>query len=481
MEGPKLKSSAVGVQSLATLCLAFFASQTGFICAWPSYTLANFTSNSTVLSRPMTSLEVSLFGAVANIGGLVASPFCGYIFNKVGRKYATVLFGLPYVFAWLIIAFSKSVTMILLAMGLVGVGIAGQNVSLIFISEISHDSIRGGLTASSATGYFIGLLVSYFLGGYLTYYQVVYTHLGLSILCIVLLLLLKESPVYLMLAGREEEAAKSIAFYNQVAVDSKLVEVEMRRIRLQLDPRLEKLLETENTDLEATEAMLQNKIDNMPRKEPSWKILRKSKSSKRALATVLIIIACTIMMGSVVLQVYAEPLFKEAVPSMSANLCSIMLAVDLLIASVVCVLVIDKFGRKYLLIITSALSGVCTFLLGVQLQVHFAPHWVTAFLIYLYTFVYTVGCAVIPFVLAAEVFLPEVRSLCNSLSMGFVWLFMFITLFIFNPLVEILGLGSVFYLFSAVCFLGTVYVYFKLPETKGLSADAIQVLFLKNK
>ncbi|KAL0861718.1 hypothetical protein ABMA27_009199 [Loxostege sticticalis] len=481
MEVEKLKTSAFGVQTLATICISFLASQTGFVCSWPSYTVANFTSNMTILNRPMTSMDISLLGALPNIGGLIATPFCGYIFNTLGRKYATVLFGLPYVFTWLIIAFSRNVTLVLLAMILAGIGIGGQNVSMIFISEISHDSIRGGLTSCSATGYFLGILISYILGGYLSYYQVVYTHLTLSVVCIGLLLLLKDSPVYLMMAGKEEEAAKAIAFYNQVGVESKIVEVEMRKIKMQMDPRLENMLDTEN-DAEVTDELIQRKLAEMvPRKEPSWKILRKSKSSKRALITVLIVIATTIMMGSVVLQVYAEPLFKEAVPSMSASLCAIMLAVDLLLASVVCVLVIDKFGRKNLLIVTSALSGVCTFLLGVQLQVHFAPPWFTAFLIYLYTFVYTVGCAVIPFVLAAEVFLPEVRGLCNSFSMGFVWIITFTTLFIFNPLVELLGLGTVFYLFSAICFLGTTFAYFRLPETKGLSADAIQLLFLKKK
>lgn len=77
--------------------VCFLACQTGFVMAWPSYTVANFTSNDTVLSRPMSSLDISLLGSLPNIGGLVASPFCGYAFNTFGRKYATMLFGLPYV------------------------------------------------------------------------------------------------------------------------------------------------------------------------------------------------------------------------------------------------------------------------------------------------------------------------------------------------------------------------------------------------
>lgn len=56
--------------------------------------------------------------------------------------------------------------------------------------------------------------------------------------------------------------------------------------------------------------------------------------------------AATIMMGCVVLQVYAEPLFAEAVPSMPASQCAIFVALDFLVASILCMVVVDKFGRK---------------------------------------------------------------------------------------------------------------------------------------
>lgn len=61
------------------------------------------------------------------------------------------------------------------------------------------------------------------------------------------------------------------------------------------------------------------------------------------------------------------------------------------------------------------------------------------------------------------------------------WLTNFIILFVFYPLAEVIGLGTVFYIFSGVCFATAVYSYFYLPETKGLSADIIQHLFYKKK
>ncbi|KAM3958156.1 uncharacterized protein ACR2FA_007795 [Aphomia sociella] len=476
MENVKLKASAFAIQCWGTFCISFLACQTGYVFAWPSYNSDFFKSNETILSYPMSTWQISLLGSLPNIGSLIATPFCGYAFNVLGRKYATILFGLPYVLAWTIISFTTNVILILIAMTIAGIGIAGQNVSLIFISEISHDSIRGGATASSASGYFLGLLISYAIGGYLTYYQVIYTHLTLSVVGMLLLMFLKESPIHLTRIGKEKEAAKSIAFYNRVDVNSKEVEMELRKIRLQLDPRLEKMLD-EQQDPEVTGGLLNEKLGNdlNMNNESPWKILKSSTCSKRALETVLIVIILSVMMGCVALQVYAESLFKEAIPSLPSNLCSIFLAVVFLAASFVCVVVVDKFGRKNLFIFTSLISGVFTLLLASQLQFHWAPHWCTALFIYSFSFIYSLGSGIIPFVLIAEVFLPEVRDLCSSISLSITWIANFVTLLIFNPLVQQLGLGQVFYIFSAICFIGALYGQLRLPETKGKSVDAIQV------
>ncbi|KAI5641238.1 sugar transporter domain-containing protein [Phthorimaea operculella] len=185
-----------------------------------------------------------------------------------------------------------------------------------------------------------------------------------------------------------------------------------------------------------------------------------------------------IMMGAIVLQVYAEPLFKKATPDMPSNLCAIFMAVDLLIAALICAFSVDKFGRKFLMTVTSGGAGIFTLLLATKLDIDYLPDypWITAVMIYGYCFIYNLGAATVPYILTAELFLPEVRGLCNSIVMAAMWITNFVTLLIFNPLVDKYGLGKVFYGFTTVCFITAAYSHFLLPETKGLSVDAIQVL-----
>ncbi|XP_026318295.1 facilitated trehalose transporter Tret1-like [Hyposmocoma kahamanoa] len=478
----KVTVAAFCMQLICSLAISSLIALVGFVYAWPSYNIENFESNSTVLAWPLTTLEKSLIGSLTNIGALFMTPFCGFALHLFGRRYSAMLFGLPNVIGWLIICLTNYTPLIIVAIGITGFSAAGQVVSAVYITEIVQDSIRGMLTSSCVTMYFIGLLFSYILGGYLTYQQVLYVHLTVSCLYIAALGLLKESPVYLVQMGREEEAKRSIAFYRRVKDTSKEVEVEIKKIKLQLDPRIEEILQGETENPQEKELLDNNSqhAEEVPKITP-WKFLKKSESSKKALAMALILMAANIMMGVIVLQVYAEPLFKEAVPSVHPNTCAILLAVDLMVASFICCLVVDKFGRKFLMTASSGATGLCTLLLALQLQLGFAPYWFTAFVIYAYCFVYNVGACTVPWIMGAEMFLPEVRGLCNSMVMACMWITNFMTLIIFNPMVDSFGLGPLFYLFTVICFSTAAYSHFCLVETKGLSVDQIQLLFLKKK
>ncbi|XP_073962483.1 facilitated trehalose transporter Tret1-like [Choristoneura fumiferana] len=479
-------SKSLTVQILTCLVVAYQGTMTGFVMGWPSNTAGVFSSNSTVLSKPMTTFEISLFGSLVNAGALVVSPLCGTIYNNLGRKYATIFFGLGFVIAWAMISVTTNVMMVLVAMALSGVGAAGQAASPIYITEIAEDKIRGTMSACPGTGYFLGILLSYVFGGYFSYHTVVHIFMSMSILSIVLLMLMKESPTYLMLVGKEEEAAKALAFYRWTDVSSKEVQTGITNIKRQLDPHVENIL-LEDKESQAT-LMPDNTEDN--RNNPTekntqesfisqLKYLKKSRSSRRALMVTSSLVCMSVLMGSLAVMVYAEPLFKQAVPTMHPNTCAILLAIVFLISSLLCVSLVDKCGRKMLLITSSLASGVCTLLLGTQLQMGWAPHWFSAVLIYVYNFGYTLGAAVVPFIILSEVFLPEVRGLCNSVVLVIQWSMGFIGLMLFNEFLVIVGPGPIFYFFSAVGFFCAFFTYQWVPEIKGLSLDQIQLAFLK--
>lgn len=422
----------------------------------------------------MTPTEVSLFSSLSSVGALIGTPLFGYLLDKIGRKYSAVTAGFSYVIAWIMVVFTKSVEIILAAVFISGFGGSVVLIAPLYIAEICENSIRGALTSGIVIFYGLGVLLAYILGGYTTYYGNVYTQLILSIVYVLLVFGLKESPLYLMKIGKEQEAATSIAFYRSLKPSSKIVLEEIEHIKCALNP-------IDNIPEEESQLKGSNFSIREVKQVSTLKFIAESKSTKRALTLTLLMMTACLLMGLGAIQVYAEPLFQRLSPDWSANLCSISLAILVFIANLIAAYLTDIAGRRALMIYSAMASGVSMLLLASQLQYSWAPPWVNAVLVLLFSVAFSLGSGTIPYVLVAEVFLPEVKSFCSMLIIEWGWLINFVLLFAFSPLEELIGLSNVFYIFSIICFSAMIYSMFKLPETKGLPLDVIQTLFDNNR
>ncbi|XP_030024362.2 facilitated trehalose transporter Tret1 isoform X1 [Manduca sexta] len=451
------------------LCLSM-----GVMFSWPSSTLRLFESRNTTLHRPMTEGELALFGSLSSIGALISTPVAGMFLDRLGRKYSAIVFGLMAVLSWVMIISCNRVEVLLTAIFVSGLSGAVFLVVPVFVSEICEESIRGAMTSGTMIFYGIGMLISYLLGGLLEYHTMTYVCLTMSVMVTVMLSFLKESAPCLLAKGMEEEAKKSIAFYTQAKIDSKEVMEEMNILRRALQADLD------TPDATPEEEKLKP-LDKPKEKLSTYQFIKRSRSTRQALLMCFVIMTAAIFQGLVVIQVYAEPLFEEAIPNMSATVCSVLMAVVTIVAGLLAAYLTEVAGRRPLMIYGSIASGLTCVLLGTQIHFHWGPNWVTAVVIYLFAIMYSLGAGTVPYVLAAEVFLPEVKSFVTMLVVEWAWLCNSVILFIFNPLLHAIGLGPVFYIFAVVCFLTALYCIVYMPETKGLAVDAIQTLFIKRR
>ncbi|XP_073962531.1 facilitated trehalose transporter Tret1-like [Choristoneura fumiferana] len=461
-------------QLLCTGVVCYLCINMGLVFTWPSSTLLLFKSENTTLHRPMTETELALFGSLSSIGALVATPAAGFLLDIIGRKYCAIMFSLMHIVCWTMIIASDRVEVLLTAIFISGIGGAAFLVVPVFISEFCQESIRGGMTSGAMIFYAVGMIISYAIGGYMDYYPMVYVCLSIAVLGIVLLGTLKESPLFLMMKGREQEAKESLAFYRNIKADSKEIQHEIETIRRTLNPELD---EPDTPE----EFALKPKSQQLPEKLSLLQFIKKSYTTRRALFVALVLMTASIFQGLVVIQVYAEPLFTEAIPTMSATVSSVLLSIITVIAGFAAAYLTDVAGRKPLMLYSSIASGVCCVLLGSQIHIHWGPHALTAVFIFLFCVAFTLGAGTIPYILSAELFLPEVKSFISMLVIEWAWMCNFIILFIFNPLVTAIGLGQVFYFFAVICFATAVFTHIFLPETRGLPVDAIQLLFSKRR
>ncbi|XP_068625099.1 facilitated trehalose transporter Tret1-like [Battus philenor] len=458
------------VQVLATGIVSYLVLTMGIMYTWPSSTLILFSSANTTLNRPMTETEVALFGSLSSISALVSTPFSGYFLDALGRKYSCMLFSICQVVAWIIVLLSNRVEAILASVFLSGLSACLVLVVPIYVSEICQEFLRGAMTSMPIIFYGMGMLASYLMGGYLDYDTMTYACLSMAVLGAILIMLMKESPTHLMAKGLEKDAARAIAYYRATKVNSKTVEEEIENIRRAMNPELD--------DSTPETEKLQNEVTVKTKMSP-WEFFKKSQSTRRAMYMSLVLYTAAIFQGLMVVQVYAEPLFAEAVPDTSPTVCSVISAIVTVVTGLLAAFLVEWIGRRYLMIYASIASGVCCVVLGTQIHLHWGPHWVTALFMYLFVITYTCGAGTVPFVLVAEIFLPEIRSLASMIAVEWCFICSFVVLFIFNPLVSAIGLGPVFYIFAVACFLSAIYSVFYVPETKGLTVDVIQNLFSK--
>lgn len=86
------------ILTILIISVGYLTSLIGYVFAWPSFTTAILQNvTTTPLDEPVTNSQINLLGSLTNIGALIATPFCGIIIEKLGRKYAAMVFGLPFV------------------------------------------------------------------------------------------------------------------------------------------------------------------------------------------------------------------------------------------------------------------------------------------------------------------------------------------------------------------------------------------------
>ncbi len=149
--------------------------------------------------------------------------------------------------------------------------------------------------------------------------------------------------------------------------------------------------------------------------------------------------------------------------------------------------VADSLGRRRSLMATAASQGVVLFIIGIygRVQPPVKGEPVTAFgyvaitCIYLWAASFQFGWGPACWILVSEIPTARLRALNVSLAAATQWLFNFVaarTVLTMQSTMGKAGYGM-YFLFGSFCFLMGLFVYFFVPETKGLSLEKMDELF----
>ncbi|VVC44856.1 Sugar transporter, conserved site,Major facilitator superfamily domain,Major facilitator, sugar [Cinara cedri] len=447
-----LSGGTINAQIIITVIATLGAVANGTILGWSSPAQVMLESENQV-SFPVTDKDTQTFSSVFGIGAALGALPAGYVSGLFGRRTSMMLFEGFLLVGWIILVYPTSVWMLSVGRVLQGIG-AGALCAIIpsYVGEIAEPQMRGRLGTVFQFLIVAGILFSYTFGAFLKY-------VPFCLLCAVWVLLhllgalcIPESPYYLMGKNHPERAAAS--------------------------------LQTLRGSSDTTEELAAIKDFIEQQKAQSYTIseVLSDKTNRKAL---LISIGCMFfqqMSGINVVIFYMTDIFESTGSNISPNACTITVGIVQLIMTMVSLSIIDKSGRKLLLVISSLLMAVCYaglggFYLIKKYNSTLAKdlYWLPLLCIAVYISAFSIGSGPVPWVLMGEIFSSEVKPIGTSLTTCTNWTLVFVVTYVSNELTHWLGSSGCFLTFSAFCLMGAVFAMVIVPETKNKSLAEIQL------
>lgn len=174
-------------------------------------------------------------------------------------------------------------------------------------------------------------------------------------------------------------------------------------------------------------------------------------------------------------------LFQSAGSTLEASTATIIVGVIQTIATFFSTLFVDRIGRRILLFISDLVMAVCTLVLGVYFFLKTETTddtssigWLPVTSVCLFIITFSLGYGPIPWMMVGELFAPQIKGFASSLSCVLNWILAFIVTRFYSDLAVSFGTHTTFWIFSVISVIGTVFVFFLVPETKGKTLDEIQ-------
>ncbi|XP_037696741.1 solute carrier family 2, facilitated glucose transporter member 2 isoform X2 [Choloepus didactylus] len=404
------------------------------------------------------SLSVSSFA----VGGMIASFFGGWLGDKLGRIKAIWVANSLSLIGALFMGFSKSGPSHILIIS--GRGISGLYCGLIsglvpmYIGEIAPTTLRGALGTFHQLAIVIGILISQIvsLNNILGNHDLWHILLGLSavpaILQSVLLFFCPESPRYLYIKVDKEDKAKK---------------------------NLKRLRGSDDITKDITEMRKERHEASSEQKVSMIKLFTNSSYRKPILVALMLHVAQQFS-GINGIFYYSTSIFQKSGISQPVY-ATIGVGFINTVFTVISVFLVEKAGRRSLFLIGMIGMFFCAIFMSVGLVLLDKFAWmsyVSMTAIFLFVSFFEIGPGPIPWFMVAEFFSQGPRPAALAIAAFSNWLCNFIIALCF-PYIEGFCGPYVFFLFAGVVLLFTLFIFFKVPETKGKSFEEIAAEFRK--
>ncbi|GGH76857.1 sugar porter (SP) family MFS transporter [Pullulanibacillus pueri] len=383
------------------------------------------------------------------IGAIVGSGLSGPLSDKWGRRRVVLLISIIFIIGALCAAVSPNALCLVLSRMIIGLAVGGSTALVpVYLTEMAPTHIRGSLASLNQLMITIGILVAYIVNYAFSSFEGWRLMLGFAALPALIMLIgitfMPESPRWLIKRNRENEARKIMKF---------------TRRNEEIEKEIQEIKETETI------------------KESAWTILKAPWIRPMLIAGIGLAIFQQII-GINAIIYYAPTIFSEAgLADSSSILGTVGIGIVNVLMTLVAIAVIDKMGRKKLMLwgnvgMTISLVVLAIILFSAGLTTTTA--WITVVFLGLFIvfFAATWGPAV--WVILPELFPLKARGAGTGLTTLFLSLGNLVVSLLFPVLSSAIGIAWVFLIFAIIGVFAFLFVAFFVPETKGRSLEAIE-------
>lgn len=177
---------------------------------------------------------------------------------------------------------------------------------------------------------------------------------------------------------------------------------------------------------------------------------------------------------------YAEEVFAAAGYGVSDILFNIVITGSVnLFFTFIAIYTVDKLGRRALMLIgAGGLAGIYL-LIGLSYYLEISG-WPLLLLVITAIGCYAMSLAPVTWVVLSEIFPNRIRAAAMSVATVALWSACFLLTYTFPLLNNWLMASGTFWLYGFICFLGFIFIYKKLPETKGKPLEELEQELVKN-
>lgn len=166
---------------------------------------------------------------------------------------------------------------------------------------------------------------------------------------------------------------------------------------------------------------------------------------------------------------------------MEPAIATICVGVVQVLASGCTPLIVDRLGRRIILLVSAGGMAICLGFLGLfflldhqKAEIVSSLGWLPIVSLVGFVIVYCIGFGPLPWAVMGEMFPPNIKSIASSIVTSVCWVCGFAVTKWFASLEVAIGSYGAFWLFGVLCSVAFFFTLFIVMETKGLSLQQIQ-------